>query len=232
MRKSGFTLIELLIVIAIIAILALIAIPNFLEAQTRAKVSRAKADMRSIATAIEAYMIDQNMYLKCNSFSYGFSCPDGINNPPVFERLTTPIAYLSGQACFMDPFAPVTTRISWSAGAWAAPAAADPITNSYQWRANVTYKYYASGDNPSGGGSTAMWSTTIPATNWFVQGCGPARNYYNIGGALNAPLNSAQASATIYDPTNGTVSAGAIWRCGGQTKSGVDVFFAAVNKQQ
>ena len=36
----GFTLIELLIVIAIIAILALIAIPNFLEAQTRSKVSR------------------------------------------------------------------------------------------------------------------------------------------------------------------------------------------------
>jgi prepilin-type N-terminal cleavage/methylation domain-containing protein len=46
----AFTLIELLIVVAIIAILAAIAVPNFLEAQVRSKVSRAKADMRSIAT--------------------------------------------------------------------------------------------------------------------------------------------------------------------------------------
>ena len=60
LRQRGFTLIELLIVIAIIAILALIAIPNFLEAQTRAKVSRVKADMRTIATALHTYMVDHN----------------------------------------------------------------------------------------------------------------------------------------------------------------------------
>lgn len=60
-KKLGFTLIELLIVVAIIAILAAIAVPNFLEAQVRAKVSRAKSDLRTIATAMESYGVDHNV---------------------------------------------------------------------------------------------------------------------------------------------------------------------------
>ena len=62
---KGFTLIELLIVVAIIAILAAIAVPNFLEAQTRAKVARCKTDMRTVVTALESYHIDNNKYPEC-----------------------------------------------------------------------------------------------------------------------------------------------------------------------
>src|SRR5438309_5491967 len=57
---KAFTLIELLIVVAIIAILAAIAVPNFLEAQTRSKVARCKADLRSVIMAMESYRIDNN----------------------------------------------------------------------------------------------------------------------------------------------------------------------------
>ncbi|MGI6458320.1 MAG: prepilin-type N-terminal cleavage/methylation domain-containing protein [bacterium] len=52
---SAFTLIELLIVVAIIGILAAIAVPNFLNAQIRAKVSKTESEMRSFVTAQEMY---------------------------------------------------------------------------------------------------------------------------------------------------------------------------------
>lgn len=88
--KYGFTLIELLIVVAIIAILAAIAIPNFLAAQTRSKVSRVKEDMRSIGTGLEAYRTDNDNYPE------GYDTWD-ISNPdrePLCV-ITTPIAYLT-----------------------------------------------------------------------------------------------------------------------------------------
>jgi len=87
-RNRGFTLIELLIVVAIIAILAAIAVPNFLEAQIRSKISRTKADMRTLATALEAYRLDNDNYP-----------PDrgGYGNYEIasYIPLTTPVAYLS-----------------------------------------------------------------------------------------------------------------------------------------
>jgi type II secretion system protein G len=91
-EDKSFTLIELLIVVAIIAILAAIAIPNFMEAQTRSKISRVKADMRSLANAIESYTVDHNRYpVKTNS-------PDNYPEGYVRYRLTTittPIAYIT-----------------------------------------------------------------------------------------------------------------------------------------
>ena len=51
--RHAFTLIELLLVVAIIAT------TNFLEAQVRAKISRARADMRTLAVAVEAYAVDE-----------------------------------------------------------------------------------------------------------------------------------------------------------------------------
>lgn len=88
-RTQAFTLIELLIVVAIIGILAAIAIPNFLNAQIRAKISRVQSDQNAYATAFESYFVDN-----------GISALLGND----IIRLTTPVSYIAGLN--PDPFAP------------------------------------------------------------------------------------------------------------------------------
>jgi prepilin-type N-terminal cleavage/methylation domain-containing protein len=106
----GFTLIELLIVIAIILILIAISLPNFLEAQARAKLTRARADMRGLGTAIESFRTERGVLLidfwDDDTFEahtrwlekLGRVGRDPIREYDFFEEcfypLTTPVAYI------------------------------------------------------------------------------------------------------------------------------------------
>jgi prepilin-type N-terminal cleavage/methylation domain-containing protein len=96
--SRGFTLIELLIVVGIISILAAIAMPNFLEAQVRAKCARVKSDLRSISVAWEAYAVDNDRY-PVDWDNY----PDAGETTQIgLIQVTTPIAYLTSFPT--DPF--------------------------------------------------------------------------------------------------------------------------------
>jgi len=215
----GFTLIELLIVVAIIAILAAIAVPNFLEAQTRAKVSRAKADQRSLATALESYVIDWNAYPPCNN--YGLPGIRADHNHPediTLERISTPVAYITS-AFLNDPF--FTNQVVSFSSAAGVPGS--PFPEDIEEGPQYTSILYTAWDPigrcvvPSNAGS--FDDDTRPARSWLVGTGGPDRIKISLGGVL-ANFTADEVQLLIYDPTNGTVSYGDIWRVGGQGSGG------------
>ena len=210
MKKKGFTLIELLIVVAIIAILAAIAVPNFLEAQVRSKVSRCKSDMRSLATAIESYAVDNNHFppMVAPNADQG----DGVNGPSVFYGdvdaavssrfvwLTTPTAYIT--SVFRDPFVNPKVKFAY-----------DPYGDVSEYY--DTYDYVDAESLWSGGAiGGSRGAAGCSGAMWHVVGAGPDRkNCY--GGGVNTYPQVVNEGGCDYDPTNGTISAGDIVRIGG-----------------
>ena len=95
--SRAFTLIELLIVVAIISILAAIAVPNFMEAQSRSTISRVLNDMRSLAVALESYRVDFNHYP-----NEGIRLSDPLE-PVSLLRLSTPVSFIT-DPYLDDPF--------------------------------------------------------------------------------------------------------------------------------
>jgi prepilin-type N-terminal cleavage/methylation domain-containing protein len=186
----GFTLIELLIVVAIIAILAAIAVPNFLEAQTRAKVSRAKADMRTLTTALEAYAVDHNAYPPHLVFPGGVETE--VPYPTRYQYLTTPVAFLTSTEVARDPFI-------------VKPETGQGGSGFYMSWTNLQSFTLRPTPHPT--------EPARPTHKWLLRSRGPdtvnepnaVRNSWLVGGIALGP-------SMIYDPTNGTVSQGDICR--------------------
>ncbi len=95
-NTQGFGLLELVVTVAIIGIITTLIIPNLLEALDRGRQNATKADIRSIATALERFAIDHQAYPVVDKFAdlrgdlepkYIKKLPltDGWNHPWAFE---------------------------------------------------------------------------------------------------------------------------------------------------
>jgi type II secretion system protein G len=219
MPKRAFTLIELLIVVAIIAILAAIAVPNFLEAQTRAKVSRTRADLRSVAVAIEAYQVDYNKYPAPMEQHSQVAWPGFSSTlpPPYHGRhpslLTSPVAYITSIPG--DPFRSTKAVLL------------DPFMKNFNSRfsyTNFQFTHFAFGPTPL---PTELTLAEGMGGIWFTFGVGPDQDEGNrIPFPSGTPITNQKAVFIDYDPTNGTVSAGNIFRTHRlPERLGVDPYF-------
>lgn len=216
MRCKGFTLIELLIVIAIILILISIALPNFLEAQIRARVTNSLGELRSLETAIVSYGLDHKRNMG-DGFEVGGGDAEG--NRYVFSQLTTPATYL--KAIPLDEFN-VADRAVDDAGAGAG--ARDARNNVYRYYA-ARWCCLASG-NAAGTGEVCKVTKGQGIINgypfdpriayagkWIVVSPGPDKSHgYGEWIMFKPALQS--GNHRIYSPTNGTVSYGDLARYG------------------
>ncbi len=201
---SAFTLIELLIVVAIIAILAAIAVPNFLEAQTRAKVSRVKADFRSLGTALETYALDHRGKYSMAVFSDGTMGASSRWIKYSLKAITSPISYISTLP--NDPFIPESQGDFFHLGNTPSPIyqwydASDPKNPHphfpiyFNNKASVYYPGFK------------LCVGHLNPRQWFLISQGP---FFVKASNGRTPSEFVDWRVHPYDATNGTMSYGII----------------------
>ncbi len=211
-KRNAFTLIELLIVVAIIGILAAIAVPNFLNAQIRAKLSRCMSDMRSISLGVEQLKLDTghlpidgwdddtpegrkilaDIFAGVGDFSEAerkISC--------YFYVLTSPIAYRTSVP--MDPFLSLATTES-------TRGTGSPFD---------TY-LYADVDPRIPGRNQGVAALNSPTAERFGLRPLEVGEYAIVGVATDGVVGGGTERGVPYESSNGLVSSGDIFfRSGG-----------------
>lgn len=222
--RSAFTLIELLVVVSIIAILALIALPNLQDAQVRSKVAAVKNNMRDVGSKLEMLQVDSNRYPLAAKWRWItlWATPDPNPNPDYQSELFT--------KTLKSLYGPHEDLFEWAAmkqlgmqddywiankngsflfngfGFFHTPTMLDALDEGCTWQ-DSDFQHWDAAHNAGG--------------DWILYSCGPDLVVESPstlstpgGGSFNGPEEgyTERKLFTDYDPTNGTVSYGNIFR--------------------
>ncbi len=221
-KGKGFTLIELLIVIAIILILISIALPNFLEAQVRAKVTASRGNLKSFETAMHAFILDnKDVYPDYNDFGVtelnllvarlrahinsraGCASKERVCScsAPALPTNKGGVSFVASESDFYAPgvHCPLTSPVAYmSKGSTTDPFGGGMISHGYD--SYPEYKGSKMTGHLSYGGVYGIGPDHI-AGDWLRE---TAYTIDTDGDGLREGLP--------YNPTNGTTSHGDLWR--------------------
>ncbi len=224
-RKTiGLTLLTLIIVFILFAITWV----EYQDAKVKSNIALAKNDLNTIAQALEAYGMNNNVYPRSDLDSEGNGVlPKALvfswSASTSWESTRNTTKRLVKMGRLPEGFIPPesyqkdsTYRMRiFPAGHYLEKLLYDPFNN----RGKGLYGY-------SGGPVTGSFKTTWPASGWIATSYGPDRVPGNTGDPDGQPIDPSKAwsdsvlgfelkgSDLTYDPTNGLRSPGDIWRRG------------------
>lgn len=204
-------------VVGILAVLAAIAIPSFLNAQTRSKVAAAQSTLRTGVHALEMYAVDHNRYPPTRGrFPQD---PLGLLAHHQLTVLSTPVAYLSSSSVLRDPFGTIELRgpETTVTGGIRANSRFPELTPPNQSRSLLYYHYPDLADRfqeptlrRQASALVSIGPDLRDSLGAFLPATPEVFATRFARGGIQHPLD------TVYDPTNGTVSEGDIIRFAGR----------------
>ena len=107
--RGGFTVVEIMIVVSIVGIVAAVALPSFIKARGKARISRMINDLRTVYDAFNMYAMEHGNYPE-----HG----DGVGGLAYLNNTPQPVAEFLTGTKWQEPTSPGGTWIyyHWQAG--------------------------------------------------------------------------------------------------------------------
>jgi len=183
-EQRGFSIIELAIVLIVLAIVTALTLPHFLPPPSRPPFIKVRSEFRSLAVALESYYIDNTSY------------------PPAINENGRMVPFTKGAYSSSTGFVPwlLTTPIIYM-----KTIPFDPYGPNVPRNWSRTYRYATNGKGC-----------------WILASVGPDEDedmdpaYYvrDASGDITQFLTQFSGSYVEFDPTNGSISNGDVYRTG------------------